>query len=88
MYLKHYKYCIRTTLSLLVNDPEKYAKKLQTNIPKTYQNQLKVNTGSYQNESPKKEHKNISKNIKNISKNTIFYVKLYKKYHETAPESS
>ena len=68
MCLKHNKYYIRTTFSLLVNDPEKYAKKLQKMIPKTYQNPSKIGPGSYQNGVSKTERKNISKHIEKCRK--------------------
>ena len=68
MCLKHNKYCIKTTFSLLVNDPEKYAKKLQNMISKTYQNPSKIGAGSYQNGVSKTERKNVSTNIEKCRK--------------------
>ena len=71
MCLKHSKYCIRMTFSLLVNDPEKYAKNLQKMIQKTYQNPSKIGAGSYQNGVSKTERKNVSTNTEKCRKWTL-----------------
>ena len=68
MCLKHNKYCIRITFSLLVNNPEKYAKNLQKMIPKTtkiHQKSVLVATKTESRKQSAKMYQQISKNVEN-----------------------
>ena len=68
MCLKHSKYCIRTTFSLLVNDPEKYAKQLQKMIQKPtkfHQKSVLVATKTESRKQSAKMYQKISKNVEN-----------------------